>query len=120
MRTLKDLRYALRTLRQNPGFTTVAILSLALGIGANTAIFQLIDVVRLRTLPVAEPQRLAMVQLTNRKGQRGSMATGYPALTNPQWERLRDSRLAAIAEAASYLPARRASRLDPLAALREE
>ena len=92
MRTLlADLRYGIRTLRQNPGFTTIAILSLALGIGANTAIFQLLNAVRLRTLPVAEPQRLAMVQFADTHGQRGSHATPYPALTNLQWERLRDS-----------------------------
>jgi hypothetical protein len=78
-------------LRQNPGFTTIAILSLALGIGANTAIFQLIDTVRLRTLPVAEPQRLAMVQFVDATKQRGGHATAYPALTNPQWEHFRDS-----------------------------
>ena len=51
----QDVRYALRLLRLNPGFTVVAILSLALGIGANTSIFQLLDSVRLRTLPVKDP-----------------------------------------------------------------
>src|SRR2546421_1769202 len=92
MRTLlADLRYCIRTLRQNPGFTTIAILSLALGIGANTAIFQLLNAVRLRTLPVAEPRLLVMVQFADTQGQRGGHATAYPALTNPQWERLRDS-----------------------------
>jgi putative ABC transport system permease protein len=92
MRTLlADLRYGTRTLRQNPGFTTIAILSLTLGIGANTAIFQLLNAVRLQALPVAEPQRLAMIQFADTRGQRGSHATPYPALTNPQWERLRDS-----------------------------
>jgi putative ABC transport system permease protein len=92
MRTLlADLRYGIRTLRQNPGFTTIAILSLALGIGANTAIFQLLDAVRLRTLPVAEPARLAMVQFADMRGQRGNHASPYPALTNAQWEHLRDA-----------------------------
>jgi putative ABC transport system permease protein len=54
-----DLRQALRLLRLNPGFTTVAILSLALGIGANTAIFELLDAVVMRALPVPSPQQLA-------------------------------------------------------------
>ncbi len=88
---LQDLRYGLRTLRNNLSFTAVAVLSLALGIGADTAIFQLLDIVRLRTLPVTEPQRLAMLQLTDRTGWRGSQWSVYPALTNPLWERFRDS-----------------------------
>src|SRR6266496_1030104 len=54
----KDLRYTVRTLRRNPGFSIVAVVSLALGIGANAAIFTLINAVMLRTLPVHEPDRL--------------------------------------------------------------
>ncbi len=57
-----DLRYTIRKLRLNPGFTAVAILSLALGIGANTAIFELLDAVLLRTLPVPSPQQLANIR----------------------------------------------------------
>jgi predicted permease len=56
--TIQDLRYAIRQLRAAPAFTTVAILILALGIGANTAIFSLLDAVVLRSLPVRDPQRL--------------------------------------------------------------
>ena len=64
-RYLGDLRFGLRQLRLNPTFTAVAVLSLALGIGANTAIFQLIDAIRLRTLPVEKPQELAYIDFVN-------------------------------------------------------
>jgi hypothetical protein len=60
---LQDLRFALRTLRKSPAFAVTAILTLALGIGANSAIFQLLDAVRLRSLPVADPAALVRVQI---------------------------------------------------------
>src|SRR6266849_3699645 len=75
----QDLRYALRALRTSPGFSAVAILSLALGIGANTAMFSLIDAVMLKALPVSHPEELLQV----------TMAT--PQLfSNPIWEQIRD------------------------------
>jgi putative ABC transport system permease protein len=86
----QDLRYGVRMLRKNPGFTVVALLSLALGIGANTAIFQLLDAVRLRTLPVNAPQELVEVQITDMSGMRGNKPTSYPAVTNPIWEQIRE------------------------------
>jgi putative ABC transport system permease protein len=78
---LADLRYAARGLRRNPGFAAVAILSLALGIGANTALFSLANALLLRSLPVREPG--ALVQLN-----RG--ATDSVSFTNPQWEAIRE------------------------------
>jgi predicted permease len=85
-----DLRYGARLLRLNPGFATVAILSLGLGIGANAAIFQLMDAIRLRTLPVKNPQELASVRVVSRDWTAGSFSGPHPALTNPLWEQLRD------------------------------
>jgi predicted permease len=76
---LEDSRAAIRVLRASPAFTAVAILSLALGIGANSAIFTLIDVVMLKSLPVQHPEEL--VQVTTGDGL---------AFNNPIWEQVRD------------------------------
>jgi putative ABC transport system permease protein len=69
---LRDLRYGARQLRLTPLFTAVAILSLALGIGANTALFELVNAVRLRSLPVARPQELGYIDF-----QKGSLRSGH-------------------------------------------
>ena len=71
----QDLRYSLRILKQHPGFAAVAILSLALGIGANVAIFTLIDAVLLRSLPVKEPARLVVFA---RDPDNPSVGSNYP------------------------------------------
>jgi hypothetical protein len=68
---LKDVTHAIRMMCRNPGFTGVAVLSLALGIGANAAIFQLINAVRLRTLPIPDPQELAAVRVAGGNPQLG-------------------------------------------------
>src|SRR5580700_9223179 len=78
---LQDVRYALSALRRSPGFAATAILSLALGIGANTAIFSLINAVILKTLPVSHPEQL--VEL-------GMKTEDRVSFTNPIWEQVRD------------------------------
>src|SRR5436190_5321390 len=90
---LNDLRFGVRMLLKNPAFTAVAVLSLALGIGANTAIFQLLNAVRLKTLPLRNVQEIAQVRLRESdveltRGNKGRMR--YAPVTNPLWEQIRD------------------------------
>src|ERR1051325_8969751 len=79
-RFLLDLSFALRNLRRSPLFTLVAIASLALGIGANTAIFTLVDQLMLRLLPVRDPEQLVMISSTgpHMGSNRGARASSYP------------------------------------------
>ncbi len=85
----QDLRFGARLLSSSPTFTAAAILSLALGIGANTAIFQLLDAIRLRALPVTNAQEIAAVRIDQRNGATGSFVTRYPELTYPVWTQIR-------------------------------
>jgi putative ABC transport system permease protein len=86
---LQDFRYGLRMLAKSPGFALVAILTLALGIGANAAIFQLIDAVRLRTLPVKDPGTVAIVHLNRHHWGSGNFNGPYAEFSFPMWEQIR-------------------------------
>jgi putative ABC transport system permease protein len=87
----RDLRYAARLFRLNPAFTVVAVISLALGIGANTAIFQMLDAVRMRLLPVRDPQQLAVIRIPEPHGRTGNFTGLHADLTYSQWEQIRQS-----------------------------
>ena len=82
----QDLRFSVRTLINSPGFSLIAIGTLALGIGATTAIFSLIDAVLLKTLPVSHPEQLVQVKMTGRD----IWDMEGPFVSNPVWEQLRD------------------------------
>src|SRR6185437_8293615 len=81
----QDIRFASRILRKTPLITGVALLSLALGIGANTAIFSLIDAVMLRMLPVQNPEQLVQIRFHS-----PTSANPRAFVTNPIWEQVRD------------------------------
>ena len=85
----QDIRYAARVLRRDKAFTLAAILSLALGIGANTAIFQLLDAVRLRTLPVERPDELVEVRIPPGTSRSGSFTGRRSMMTYALFDEIR-------------------------------
>jgi predicted permease len=85
----RDVRYALRGFVKSPGFTAVAIATLALGIGANTAVFQLLDAVRLRSLPILAPQELAELRIAGGNQGFGITDGPYSRFTVPMWLEVR-------------------------------
>lgn len=84
----QDLRYAARMMRTNRGFTATAALSLALGIGANTALFQLLDALVLRTLPVANAQELVRIAYVGNPGRSGHFLQRPNEFTYSQWQQI--------------------------------
>jgi predicted permease len=89
--TMRDVRFAFRVLRKSPGFTTIAVLTLALGIGANTAIFSLINAVMLRLLPVEHPEQLVLLTDPAESGAAPDTTEGgvRSRLSYPEFEELR-------------------------------
>ena len=84
----RDVRFALRLMRQTPVVSGVAMLSLALGIGANVAIFSLVNALMLKALPIHEPERLVNII----QQPRGPETQPNTFFTYPQWEYLRNNR----------------------------
>src|SRR6266566_6468939 len=88
MEIRQHLRFAARQLRRNPGFTVTVIITLALGIGANTAIFSLVNTLMLKSLPYSHPERMGTIY-TRVTGSRPSDERHH--LNGEQWELLRDN-----------------------------
>ncbi len=86
---LRDARYAVRGFAKSRVFTVMAILTLALGIGANTAVFQLLDAVRLRSLPIQNPDQLAELRIAGGNGGFGVTDGPYSQFTIPMWQEIR-------------------------------
>ncbi|HEX7895049.1 MAG TPA: ABC transporter permease, partial [Terriglobales bacterium] len=99
---LHDLRYALRQLRRNPGFTATVIVTLALAIGANTAIFSIVNALMLRSLPYSHPERIGTI-FTRIRG--ATVTDERHHISGEQWELLRDNVPALMSAVSGIRPA---------------
>ena len=86
----QDIRSAMRVFKKSPGFALVVVATLALGIGANTAIFELLDAVRLRTLPIARPGELVAVDIVGGNRGFGVNDNAFTDFTVPMWQEVKD------------------------------
>ena len=100
---LQDLRYGLRMLAKNPGFTAVAVLTLALGIGANTAIFSVTNAALVRRLPVPDPQQLVRLHITSQPNNTSQTGYNDTSLTEPVFEQLRQQR-SVFSDVVAFVP----------------
>src|ERR1700686_4939696 len=87
---IQDLRFAVRQLRKSPGFTALAVVTLALGIGANTSIFTVVNGLLLKMLPVQEPQQLVVVGDPTRANGRSNGTPRTDIFSYPLYKELRD------------------------------
>src|ERR1700740_1363461 len=100
---LQDLRYGARSLAKNKAFTAVAVITLALGIGANTAIFSAMNAVLLRSLPVKNPDRLVWLRFQNQPRETSQTGYGDRSHSEPAFEHLRTQR-EVFADLVAFVP----------------
>ena len=117
---LQDLKYGLRRLRQSPGFALIAVLALGLGIGANTAIFSLLDAVVLRPLPYPDPGRMVRIWLHSLEEGLDQSPSSVPRLRMLREAGLFAALTAYHRPARLLPPARRVTEVEPAVTLRAE
>src|SRR5271170_3294845 len=100
---LNDLRYGIRQLKKTPGFTIVCVLTLALGIGANTALFSVMNAVLLRSLPVSDPERVVYLNTSGAPHHGNNTGDWTTSFSYPVYDTLRQQH-SALTEVIAYVP----------------